>query len=112
MAIQTYVDGGTTTANWGKINWTVNLGDNTGAGPRDQFSVDNSANTDAGYTTRLGCGSGVDLSGDGDLDVVLAGIETSQDFVGRRQDLPRCRGNGQHQQFTATGAAYPERDHD
>ena len=80
----------TTTANWGKINWTVNLGDNGVLPPGDTFTVDNSGNTDAGVETDWGV-NGVDLNGDGDLDVVLGGIETSQDFAGDRHGPSRRR---------------------
>ena len=70
------------TANWGSINWTVNLGDN-GALPLggDQFTVDNSLNTDNNIMTDWGV-NGIDLNGDGNLDVALVGVEKSSDIVG------------------------------
>ena len=59
----------------------MNLGDN-GALPAggDAFFVDNSGNTDNGTTTDWGV-NGVDLTGDGNLDVALVGVEKSTDFA-------------------------------
>ena len=96
-------------ASWGKINWTVNLGDNSGAGPRDTFSVDNSGNTDAGYETDWGA-NGVDLNGDGDLDVVLAGIETSQDFTGIGKVYPAAGDDGQRRRQHRHRCGLSDRD--
>ncbi len=70
-----------TSISYGTINWTVNLGDNGAVPPGDTFTVDNSLNTDDGVETDWGV-NGVDLNGDGDLDVTLAGIETSFDLAG------------------------------
>jgi len=70
-----------TSISWGTINWTVNLGDTGVNPPGDTFTVDNSTNTDDGVETDWGV-NGVDLSGDGDLDVTLAGVETSTDITG------------------------------
>ncbi len=71
-----------TTANWGSINWTVNLGDNA-ALPLggDQFTVDNSLNIDNDIKTDWGV-NGVDLNGDGNLDVALVSVEKN---VGHRR---------------------------
>jgi hypothetical protein len=93
-----------TSISWGTINWTVNLGDNGVVPPGDTFTVDNSANTDDGVETDWGV-SGVDLNGDGDLDVTLAGIETSVDLAGIGTTLltgDTVNAGG----TTATGAAY------
>ena len=94
MSILTYKPGppaacpvaGCTTANWGSINWTVNLGDNATtavlpAVPGDSLTVDNSANVDNGVKTDWGV-NGVDLNGDGNLDVALVGVERSTDIAG------------------------------
>jgi hypothetical protein len=102
LTIQTSV--GATSADWKAINWTVNLGDN-GAAPGDTFGVTNVGNTDDGVETDWGV-NGVDLNGDGDLDVTLAGIETSTHTTGLGSavlgsDTVNAGGT------TITGAAYP-----
>ena len=51
--------------------------------------------------------SGVDLNGDGDLDVVLGGIETSQDIAGIGTVYPAAGETVNAGGSTATGAAYP-----
>jgi Ca2+-binding RTX toxin-like protein len=89
---------------WGTINWTVNLGDEaTPAG--DTFIVSNGTNLDDGVKTDWGV-NGVDLNGDGDLDVVLADVETSTHITGigtidLAGDTVNAGGS------TITGAAYP-----
>ena len=103
LTIQTYR--AATTANWGKINWTVNLGDNGVVPPGDTFIVDNSGNTDAGVKIDWGV-SGVDLNADGDLDVVLGGIETSMDIAGVGKVYPAAGETVNAGGSTATGAAY------
>jgi hypothetical protein len=104
VAIWTYV--GVTSADWGTINWVVNLGDN-GALPvgGDSFTVDNSLNTDDGVETDWGV-AGVDLNGDGDVDVALVGVEKATDIAGAGDatlgsDTVNAGGT------TATGAAFP-----
>jgi Ca2+-binding RTX toxin-like protein len=74
---------GCTTANWGSINWTVNLGDHdvTTAPFGDTFTVDNSLNVDNDIKTDWGV-NGVDLNGDGNLDVALVSVEKATDIVG------------------------------
>ena len=62
-------------------------------------------NTDAGVTIDWGV-YGVDLNGDGDLDVVLGGIETSQDFAGIGKVYPAAGETVNAGGSTATGAAY------
>jgi Ca2+-binding RTX toxin-like protein len=104
LTIQTYQ--GTATANWGKINWTVNLGDQVAATAGDTFTVNNSGNTTAGVTTDWGA-TGVDLSGDGDVDVSLAGVETSMHILGVGQVYPAAGEVVNAGGSTATGAAYP-----
>jgi Ca2+-binding RTX toxin-like protein len=94
-----------TSISYGTINWTVNLGDQVAATAGDTFTVDNSLNTDDGVETDWGV-NGVDLNGDGDLDVVLAGVETSMDIAGIGTTLltgDTVNAGG----TTITGAAYP-----
>lgn len=96
---------GTGTVSYGVINWTVNLGDE-GAAPGDTFDVTNAASLDS-LTTDWGA-SGVDLNGDGDLDVVLADIETSTHEAGDGPGAPDFVGDTVNAGgSTATGAAYP-----
>jgi Ca2+-binding RTX toxin-like protein len=106
VTIQTFPTGATTTAAWGKINWTVNLGDNGAVPPGDTFTVDNSANVTAGVTTDWGA-TGVDLNGDGDVDVALGGIETSVHIAGVGALYPAAGEVVNAGGSTATGAAYP-----
>jgi len=102
VTINTFLAG--TSLSWGTINWTVNLGDTGAVPPGDTFTVDNSGNTDDGYKIDWGV-NGVDLNGDGDLDVVLGGIETSVSVAGigtatLTGDTVNAGGS------TITGAAY------
>jgi len=109
VTIITYLPTGAT-ASFGSINWTVNLGDN-GALPvgGDQFAVDNSGNTDNSTTTDWGV-NGIDLTGDGNLDVALVGVEKATDFAStgtapvtgtNTGDTVNAGGS------TATGAPFP-----
>jgi len=96
---------GTASISWGTINWTVNLGDELNAVPGDTFIVNNAGNLDDGVVTDWGV-NGVDLNGDGDLDVVLADIETSTHVTGTGTvDLTGDTVNAGGS--TITGAAYP-----
>lgn len=81
---------------WGTINWTMNLGSDGVAG--DSFIVDNSG-SDTAVTEDWGA-SGVDLNGDGDLDVVLAGTENFTALASGEGDTINAGGS------TATGAAF------
>jgi hypothetical protein len=85
------------TIDWGTVNWTVNLGSH-GAAPSDILFIDNSGGDDAIDVT-LGV-SGIDLNTDGDLDVAVAGVETTFVFGGPDDDTISAAGD------TATGAAY------
>ena len=94
----------TETVSYGAINWTVNLGENGAVPPGDTFVVTNAGSLDDGVETDWGV-SGVDLDADGDLDVVLGGIETSTHTTGTGTndevgDTVNAGGS------TATGAAY------
>jgi hypothetical protein len=80
VTIQTYISATGATANFGSINWTVNLGDNAALPAGDEFFLDNSGNTDNGTTTDWGV-NGVDLTGDGNLDVSLVSVEHSTDYA-------------------------------
>jgi hypothetical protein len=102
--LNTYL--GTDTVSWGKINWTVNLGDQVAATSGDIFAVVNGTSDDAGVTTDWGA-TGVDLNGDGDKDVDLAGIESSFDFLGVGAAYPAKGEVVNAGGSTATGAAYP-----
>jgi len=109
VEIITYLPTGAT-ASYGSINWTVNLGDNAALPVGgDQFAVDNSGNTDNSTTTDWGV-NGVDLTGDGNLDVALVGVEKATDFAStgtapitgtNTGDTVNAGGS------TITGAAFP-----
>ena len=94
------------TASWGKINWTVNLGDQVAATAGDAFTVNNGTNDDAGVKTDWGA-TGVDLNADGDVDVALAGIETSTHILGIGAVYPAAGEVVNAGGSTAAGAAYP-----
>ena len=93
------------TISYGTINWTVNLGNNATTTPGDTFMVDNATSTTAGVKTDWGV-NGVDLNGDGDLDVVLAGIETSEHDTGIGKVYPAAGTTVNAGGSTITGAAY------
>ncbi len=88
----------------------MNLGDN---GPLpvggDQFAVDNSVNTDNDIKTDWGV-NGVDLNGDGNLDVALVGVEKASDTVGPGTPSATAKTTGDTVNAggsTITGAAFP-----
>lgn len=94
----------TATVDYGAINWTVNFGANATTDPGDSLVVTNAASTDS-LTTDWGA-SGIDLNGDGNLDVVLSGIESFTAIAGAGNaagvgDTINAGGS------TATGAAFP-----
>ncbi len=91
--------GGSSGIDWGAINWTINLGANGPDG--DSFTVYNET-SDTSIETDWGA-SGVDLNGDGDLDVVLSGVELFGDFNNASTEDQVVNAGG----TTATGAAFP-----
>ena len=98
VTIQTYKRNAAryVTANWGTINWTVNLGDNDSlpVGPVTSSSIDNSLNTDNDVKTDWGV-NGVDLNGDGEPGR----------RAGRRRDVDGHRRDRHGQRLaTTTGA--------
>ena len=77
-------------------------------------AVDNSGNTDNGTTTDWGV-NGIDLTGDGNLDVALVGVEKATDFAStgtapvtgtNTGDTVNAGGS------TATGRPVPDGHHD
>jgi Ca2+-binding RTX toxin-like protein len=104
LVIDTFV--AADTVSWAKINWTVNLGDQIAATAGDSFTVNNGTSNDAGVKTDWGA-TGVDLNADGDVDVALAGVETSAHWLGVGALYPAAGEVVNAGGSTATGAAYP-----
>jgi hypothetical protein len=79
-------------ANWGTINWTVNLGNNTSAGDSLNVVFDEETSGDQGVMDLTAGANGIDLNSDGDLDVTVANVEnfnfeSIQDGDGQNIDL-------------------------
>jgi Ca2+-binding RTX toxin-like protein len=86
---------GTTIVSWGTINWPIDLASGSG----DSVTIDGSDLTTDDVDITLGA-SGIDLNGDDDLDVILAGVEDVFVDGGDRDDTIWAAGS------TATGAAF------
>ena len=90
-------------ADWGAINWTINLGADTTPAPGDALFVYNADGSVDGAIDFAAGASGLDLQNDGDLDVTVAGIDAYQfqsDSAG--EDVLSAAGSD------ATGAAFPQ----
>jgi len=83
------------TGDWGTINWTVDLGSGT-----DTLNVTNAGNTDS--VEQDWGASGIDLNGDGDLDVTQTNVEVFTAQAGAGGDVVNASGS------TITGAAFPD----
>lgn len=97
-------------ASWGKVNWTISLGSDNGTsfpnGDRllilDAATTPPSSHTATSLDLAMGA-NGIDLNNDGDLDVVVSGIEhykVESDSAGN--DVINAGGS------TITGAAFPQ----
>jgi Ca2+-binding RTX toxin-like protein len=60
---------------WGAINFTVNLGGDTGAGARDRLFIYNASTQEADALDLVLGANGIDLDDDADVDVTTAGVE-------------------------------------
>lgn len=86
-------------ADWGAINFTVNLGSDTS--PGDGLWVTNQDASAAGAIDLVAGANGIDLNNDGDLDVTLAGVDLFEfDSSSVGNDSISAAGS------TATGAAF------
>jgi Ca2+-binding RTX toxin-like protein len=83
--------------NWGAVNWSINAG--TDVLDNDFLHVDGSL-VDSGDMNVVFGASGIDLNGDGDLDVTHAGFEDFEADGGAGEDTISGAGS------TATGAAF------
>jgi Ca2+-binding RTX toxin-like protein len=83
---------------WGTVNWTINLGSD--AFDDDFLYIDGFFVDDGDMDVVYGA-SGIDLNGDDDLDITLAGVEDNETDGGDGDDTVSGAGS------TATGAAFP-----
>jgi Ca2+-binding RTX toxin-like protein len=84
------------TGDWGAINWAINLGSGIG----DSLDVTNATNA---TSVELDWGAnGIDLNGDGNLDVTQTSVETFTAEAGSGGDVINAGGGG------AVGAAFPQ----
>jgi hypothetical protein len=90
-------------ADWGAINWTINLGSDTTPAPGDGLLVYNADGSDTSAIDLVAGANGIDLNNDDDLDVTVAGIDAYQ-FESDSEGDDVISGAGSD----ATGAAFPQ----